>query len=94
MLVLFRLAVDVVDDFQDQLLLRSVKTHALSSIDGRYCWNAISGGGKVTVPPPRTSRKLSIRIRTKPGAASRTPETVLLLHVETAGVSSGQMKQH
>lgn len=50
--------------------------------------------GKVMVPPPRTSRKLSIHIRMKPGVASRTPETVLLLHVETARVDSGQMKQH
>lgn len=42
---------------------------------------------KVKVPPPHTSQKPSIRIRMKPGAASRTPETALLLRVETAQVN-------
>lgn len=43
---------------------------------------------KVMVPPLRTSQKPSTHRRMKPGASSRTPETVSLLHVKTAGVYS------
>ena len=38
------------------------------------------------VPPLRTSQKPSTHRRMKPGASSRTPETVLLLQVKIAGV--------
>lgn len=48
---------------------------------------------KVMVPPLRTSQKPSTHRHMKRGASSRIPETMLLLHVKTAGVNFSQIKQ-